>query len=122
MENNFDAKHLEKLKLLVTIINRGKENFFVDLLENFSVNFQCICLGHGTANSEVLDMLGLDTPQKDILLSVIKDDESTMIMETLNEKFKTVKNANGIAFTIPIKSVVGVYLYQFLSDTRIKRS
>ncbi|MBQ7308462.1 MAG: hypothetical protein IJW82_08075 [Clostridia bacterium] len=122
MENKFNAKDLEKLKLLITIVNRGKGGFFVDLLENFSINFQCQLLGHGTADSEILDVLGLATQQKDIVLSIVKEEESKKIMDTLNEKFSTVKNGNGIAFTIPVKSVVGVYLYQFLSDTRVKRS
>lgn len=122
MENKFNAKDLEKLKMLVTIVNRGKGNFFVDLLENYSINFQCQILGHGTADSELLDMFGLATQQKDIVLSIIKEEETKKILDTLNDKFKTVKNGQGIAFTIPIKSVVGVYLYQFLSDTRVKRS
>ena len=74
MENKFNAKDLEKLKMLVTIVNRGKGGFFVDLLENFSINFQCQILGHGTADSEILDVLGLATQQKDIVLSIIKEE------------------------------------------------
>ena len=120
MEKNFNAKDLEKLKILVTIVNRGKGNFFIDLLESFSVNFQCLCLGHGTADSEGLNMLGLASPEKDIVISVIKEDETRKILDTLNDKFVNVKNGQGIAFTIPIKSVVGIYLYQFLSDIRVK--
>lgn len=122
MDNSKINKDLEKLKVLITIVNRGKGNFFIDLLENFSINFQCLCLGHGTADSEVLNMLGLATAEKDVVISIIREEETTKIMETLNDKFETVKNGGGIAFTIPIKSVVGVYLYQFLSDTRAKRS
>ena len=36
----------------------------------------------------------------------------------LTEKFKKVKNGKGIAYTIPLDSMVGVAMYQLLSDDR----
>ena len=38
--------------------------------------------------------------------------------ETKNPKFKTVKNGQGIAFTISLSSVVGASVYRFLSDQK----
>ena len=116
------AKDLEKIKILITIVNRGKGHFFIDSLENFDVNLQCLILGRGTANSELLDILGLDSAEKDIILSTVREDEVKQIIDKLNEKFNQKKSLNGICFTVPVKSVVGVYLYQFLSNTRTKRS
>ena len=42
-------------------------------------------------------------------------------MNKLEEKFVTIKNGKGIAFAVPLSSVIGVNLYQFLSNNRLKR-
>ena len=36
----------------------------------------------------------------------------------LNEKFQKVKNGKGIAYTIPLDSIIGVSMYQLLSNDR----
>ena len=40
------------------------------------------------------------------------------VLEMLNEKFSTVKNGKGIAYTIPLYSLIGVSTYQLLSNDR----
>jgi hypothetical protein len=39
-------------------------------------------------------------------------------METLDEKFHKVKNGKGIAFTVSLDSIIGVSMYQLLSNDR----
>ena len=39
-------------------------------------------------------------------------------MNLLEEKFETIRNGKGIAFAVPMSSVIGVNLYQFLSNNR----
>ena len=62
---------LKKLKLLVTVVNRSKELFYLDLLEQFEINMQSVIHGKGTANSEMLSYLGLAETDKSIILSFI---------------------------------------------------
>ena len=44
------------------------------------------------------------------------------ILALLGEKFKTVRGGKGIAYTIPLKSVVGVAIYRFLTNNRMPTS
>jgi hypothetical protein len=74
--------------------------------------------GEGTAKSEMLRMLGLTESEKSVLFSVIREDQVRLLCDGLSEKFKTVKNGQGIAFTIPLSSVVGALVYRFLSDQK----
>jgi len=37
------------------------------------------------------------------------------VMHYIEEKFATVKDGKGIAFTVPMTSVIGVAIYRFLS-------
>ena len=112
---NSDVK---KLKILVTVVDRSKSLFYMDLLEQFEVNMQVRFLGKGTANSEMLSLLGLAETEKVVILSIIKEEREKEILETLSEKFEKVKNGKGIAYTISMKSVIGVSIYKFLSNVR----
>lgn len=105
---------IKKLKLLVTIVDRSKALFYIDLLEQYEVNMQTVVLGKGTANSDMLNYLGLAESEKAILFSFVREDKTKEILEVLHEKFEKVKNGKGIAYTIPLKSIIGVSIYQFL--------
>ena len=104
------------LKLLITVVDRSKALFYVDLLEDFEVNMQTVIYGRGTADTKMLGYLGLVESDKAVILSVVREDKVKDILETLEEKFEKVKNGKGIAFTVSLKSVIGVSVYSFLSN------
>ncbi len=108
----------KKLKLLVTVVNRSKGEFFMDFLSGFEVNFQTAVLAQGTAKSETLYMLGLEDSEKSVIFSVLREDKATEALQALEDKFQTIRNGKGIAFTIPMSSVIGVAMYRFLSNHR----
>ena len=108
----------QKLKLLFTVVNRQKAEFYMDLLQSFEVNMQLAMLAHGTAKSEMLDYLGLVDSEKVVIISAIRADKVEDAMKTLEEKFATIKNGKGIAYTVPMTSTIGVAIYQFLCNNR----
>lgn len=112
------TSNVRKLKLLVTVVDRSKTLFYVDLLEQFEINVQFVLYGRGTANSQMLDLLGLVESDKSVILSYVREDKIKDVLETLSEKFTTVKNGKGIAYTIPLDSIIGVSMYQLLSNDR----
>ena len=60
MANTVNESAIKKLKLLFTVVDRNKGEFYMDVLSQFEVNFQTVVNGTGTANFEVLNMLGLN--------------------------------------------------------------
>ncbi len=106
-----------KMMLLVTVVNRDKTDFFVDLLQGYEVNMQAVLSAKGTAASHTLEMLGLGDSERSVILSIIKKRRTAEAMTMLEEKFKTVKGGKGIAYTVPLTSTIGVAIYQFLSNT-----
>ena len=108
----------KKLKLLITVVNRRKTELFMDLLTAYEVNFQTSVLAQGTARSETLYMLGLEDSDKSVIFSVVREDKARDAMQMLEEKFNTIKDGKGIAFTVPMSSVIGVAIYRFLSNHR----
>ena len=109
---------LMKLKLLVTVVNRNKTEFFMDLLHDFDVNFQTSVNAQGTAKSETLSLLGLENADKSVIFSVIREEKAEEILRGVDERFHKLRGGKGIAFTIPLSSVIGVAIYRFLSDNR----
>jgi hypothetical protein len=53
-----------------------------------------------------------------VILSVIRAEKAAATLKELQNKFDTVKNGKGIAFTVPMSSVIGVTAYRFLADQR----
>ena len=108
----------QKLKLLFTIVNRQKAEFYMDLLQSFDVNMQLAMLAQGTAKTEMLNYLGLVDTEKAVIISVIRNDKVKDALKMLEEKFSTIKNGKGIAYTVPMTSTIGVAIYQFLCNNR----
>jgi nitrogen regulatory protein PII len=108
----------KKLKLLVTVVNRSKTELFMDFLTAYEVNFQASVLAQGTAHSDMLYMLGLEDSDKSVIFSVVREEKVNDALQMLEEKFQTIKHGKGIAFTIPMSSVIGVAIYRFLSNHR----
>ena len=108
----------KKLKLLVLVVNNNKADFYTDFLQSFEVNMQVQMHAQGTAGSEMLHYLGLEASEKRVLFSLIREDRAEEAMAALEEKFSTLRGGKGIAYTVPLSSVAGVAIYQFLSNHR----
>ena len=120
MGNSINETAIKKLKLLFTVVDRNKTEFYLDVLSQFEVNFQMVTGGMGTARSELISMLGLNV-QKSVIISVVREDLTEGIISCLEDKFATIKTGKGIAFAVPLSSVIGVNLYQFLSNNKLGR-
>ena len=120
MANTVNESAIKKLKVLFTVVDKNKGEFYMDVISQFDVNFQMQLQGLGTATSELVDLLGLNI-HKAVILSVVREDLMDEIMNCLEDKFATIRGGKGIAFAVPLSSVIGVNMYQYLSDNRMKR-
>ena len=110
-----------KLKIVVTIVNREKSEFFMDQMETMGVNMQMSIEGEGTAPHNLANFWGLAHKERDVIISFVPEDKVKKVLKRLDEKFETVRNGNGVAFVLPVSSIIGVSLYQFLMDNRKKK-
>ncbi len=117
MANTVNESAIKKLKLLFTVVDRNKAEFYLDVISQFDVNCQLVTAGMGTARTELVELLGLNL-HKAVILSVVREDRVDEVMNCLEDKFETIRKGKGISFAVPLSSVIGVNLYQFLSDNR----
>lgn len=107
-----------KLKLLITVVNREKVEFYMDLIQSFEVNMQFTASARGTATSDLLQMMGMEESAKSVIFSVIREDRAKDALHALEERFATIKRGKGIAYTVPLSGMIGVSLYQFFCNNR----
>ena len=93
--------------------------FYLDFLNEFEINLHTIMPAHGTAKTEILEYLGLTDDNKAVILNIIREDQIPAALAALDEKFRTIRNGKGIAFTVPLTGTIGVAIYQFLSNNRM---
>ena len=64
----------------------------------------------GTASSEIMDMLGLGSIDKSVLVSMVPKHLSPILMEKLHTELQLHKANSGIAFTIPLNGANNMIL------------
>lgn len=111
---------IKKAKIIITIVDRNKTEFYTDVISQFECNLQMVLFGEGTANTQTLELLGLNN-EKGIIISVVRSDLVSKVLQTLEEKFATIRNGKGVATAISISSVIGLSLYQLMINNRQKR-
>ena len=106
-----------KPKLLITIVDRNKTEFYYDLIASLGSNMQIIAHGEGTNNNQTLNLMGLNK-NKGVIFSIISEENQTRILEKLDQRFNEIKGGKGISIVVSLTSVIGVNLYQFMIDNR----
>ncbi|MCH5158469.1 MAG: hypothetical protein J1F33_04645 [Clostridiales bacterium] len=112
------ASDIDGLELLFIIVNRSKGEFYADLMESFEVNMLLTAHGTGTADKSTLELFGLNDTDKAVILGVIRKSKIADALYTLDQKFKTIRNGKGIAYTVPLTGVIGTLIFGFLSNNR----
>ena len=120
MANTVNETAIKKLSLLFTVVDRPKAEFYIDVLSQYEVNCQMVAQGKGTAQSDLIELLGLNI-QKAVLVSMVREERVDGIMKVLEQKFATIRGGKGVAFAVPMSSVIGVNTYRFLSNNRLQK-
>ena len=111
----------QKLKMVITIVNKSKAQFYLDYLEGFGVNMQLSLDGEGTAPLHNSLIWGFEHRDREVIISFVAEDKVKHMLKKLEGKFESIKKGEGIAFSVPISSIIGVAVYQFLIDSRKKK-
>ena len=111
-----DETKIKKLSLFVTIVNHGQAEAITKMFETIGVSAQFVEHGEGTAQKEIRNILGIEDNRKSIVFSFIKKDAIPQASKELEAYFHSSPKNRGIAYTIPINSVIGMSIYNFLAD------
>ncbi len=105
----------KKFSLFWVIVDMGKAEKVFRECKNLGATGGTFFLGKGTVRSHLLNLLGLDESKKEILIMAIEEELEEVFHEELTNKFSLDKPNHGIAFSMPIKRLVGIKGSEYIS-------
>lgn len=107
--------NMNSIRWMAAIVDRGKGNKAASIFHEHHLEILLAVRGHGTASSAIMDCLGLDEPEKDLVLGIATGTDAHQAMEALKHKMEFDKPGHGIAFSIPL-SGISIAASNFLKD------
>ncbi len=114
-----DNKDKNALRLLVLITTGKLADKASEMLGKHAMPVQYRLGASGTASSEIMDMLGLGSIDKCILMGSVKKEKGEMLLGKLHSELRLDTVNSGIAFTLPIASVSKLVLH-ILAQSEMK--
>ena len=96
--------HTPSLKLLFFIVDWHHANSVSNVFVEEKVRFHFISKGRGTANSEILDLLGIGANDKAVITCLEQAVGIPILLKEVRKKLKSYAGA-GIAFTVPLSAI-----------------
>jgi hypothetical protein len=93
------------LKFMMFIIDWSKTKSITEILEESHVRFHFICKGRGTASSEVLDLLGIGSREKAVVICLEQDIMVPVLLKRASKSLGLNNPGAGIAFTVPLSGI-----------------
>ncbi|RKI64746.1 hypothetical protein D7V91_15575 [bacterium 1xD42-67] len=96
---------MESMKLILSIVERGRGAAMLRLYRRQYVPIHIQCTGRGTATSEIMDILGLGSSEKDVLISFAAASAAKKLLYDLDNELRGHTGAAGIVVSIPISGL-----------------
>ncbi len=95
----------ERIVLLLSIIGRGKRKPYLEMLNSKNIQFHMQMIGYGTAPSEMMDIFGLGTNNKDVIFSFASADTVASFALDLGKTFDSSPKYGGLAMVLPLSAI-----------------
>ena len=105
---------MSRLYMMVTITDRNRKKQFEEFYKKNEHMVFFTTLGRGTANSEMLDYFGLEESEKVVILSVVTEEAWKKLRREMIVKMQIDVPGTGIAFIVPVSSIGGKKVLQYL--------
>lgn len=92
-------------KWIAAIVDRGKGQKAASIFHQYNNEILLAVRGHGTASSAIIDCLGFDEPEKDLVLGIATGPDSRHVMDSLRNEMEFQKPGHGIAFSVPLSGI-----------------
>ncbi|MGF6988867.1 hypothetical protein M2150_000103 [Lachnospiraceae bacterium PM6-15] len=107
-DKNTDKKEAP-VSILFTIVDRGRGNKVTKLYSSRQLLSHTHCVGEGTASSKMMDMLGLDVVEKDMIISMGKTELINCVMSEIhNTNLSESIKSTGILFSIGLSAISNI--------------
>ncbi|HIS92161.1 MAG TPA: hypothetical protein IAA84_04005 [Candidatus Alectryocaccomicrobium excrementavium] len=95
----------DPIRLLVTIVEHGKGERITNLANAQHIHFNLLLHGRGTASSDILDMLGLGSTEKDVVVCALPRSSVKQMLHSVAEEMRLKRPGTGVAFSLPLSGI-----------------
>lgn len=96
---------MEGIHVIVSIVERGRGTAIQKLYKKHAVFLHTQCPGRGTATSEIMDILGLGSSEKDVVLSYAESGTARRLLALLDNELRGAAGTAGIVFTLSLSGM-----------------
>ena len=100
--------------LFVAVASRGQGEKIAAYCAGCGGKIRLVSLGRGTASQDILNYLGLGDSKKDVVFCTASRPAAQKMLEGMRQRFSMENPGEGVAFTVPISSVVGRVSFELL--------
>lgn len=111
-----------QVKCLALIVNRDKGNLVGKICHQHQLYFAYACLGLGTANSELLNYLGIGEMEKELVFTFVPLSKLDAVQKTIADAIHIDKPGNGIMFTMPLSGISSLLYKNIMLDENNKET
>jgi hypothetical protein len=113
-----DETKTPALKLIFLVIDWTKVKIVLNVFEEENVRFYFLTKARGTANSEILYLLGIGASDKALILCLEEDNAIPMLLQKVRKKIGYQNAGAGIAFTVSLSGINNPILQIFKEHAR----
>ena len=107
------------VELLVSVVDVPQSEKVLRLYRDTHVLVDFVCMAHGTAKTEMLDLLGIGETAKAIVLCLTDQERARLLLDRLGHGLQMRYQGKGIAFTVPINGI-GVRWHRLLTQMEVE--
>ena len=96
---------MDSMQLIVSIVERGKGVAMQRLYDRRQIFLHVQCAGRGTATSEIMDILGLGSSEKDVVFSFAARSSARSLLHALDTDLRGSVGTSGIVFNLPLSGL-----------------
>ena len=111
----------EAMSVIFTIVERGKGAATIKLFARNQVYLHTQFPGKGTATSEIMDILGLGSTEKDVIISYATSAAASLLLNKLDNDLRGAVTSGGIAFSVPLTGLSNLVLATITYKTDLKK-
>ena len=110
------------MNYVISIINPDSLDRLSAICEELSLPLSVILHGHGTAVQSMLDLLGIESTEKRIVLSVASDEKTAALITAEKHHLHIGVPGHGIVIAVPVKSIGGGKAVAYLNgDNKLEK-
>ena len=108
--------HHSAVELVVSVVDVQQGERVLHVYRDSHALVDFVCMAHGTARTEMLDLLGIGETAKIIVMCLMCREEARALLARLGRELEMRYPGRGIAFSVPITGI-GVRWHKLLTQS-----